>query len=122
MRHALILAGGSGTRLWPMSRTALPKQSIPLADGRSLLQLAAARTDGLVPRSQLYVCAGEQHRRAIRDALASLPDGQYIGEPTGRDTLAAIGLSAAVIGRLDPDAIMAVFTADHLIARIGPKQ
>ncbi len=115
LRCALILAGGSGVRLWPMSRNELPKQLIPLADGRSLLERAVARLDGLVQPSDLYICAARRQRVRILEALDGFPEEQFIGEPVGRDTLAAIGLSAAVIGRRDPDAVMAVFTADHLI-------
>ncbi len=115
MNHTLIIAGGSGTRLWPMSRKRLPKQLIPFIGGRSLLQIAVDRLDGLVEPVNQYVCAGEQHRRAIFDALAGVGEDQFLGEPMGRDTLNAVGLAAAVIGRRDPDAVIGVFTADHII-------
>ena len=114
MRYALIIAGGSGTRLWPMSRANLPKQLIPFLDGQSLLQLAYDRLDGLVPPAQRYVCASQQHADRIQRALG-LPDPQFLGEPIGRDTLNAIGLTAAVMARRDPAAVFAVFTADHVI-------
>ncbi|MFB3777360.1 MAG: mannose-1-phosphate guanylyltransferase [Bryobacteraceae bacterium] len=115
MRHALILAGGSGVRLWPMSRRARPKQLIPFIEGRSLIQLAMARLDGLIPTERRYVCAGLEHRGAVLAALPDLSTERFLGEPVGRDTLNAAGFSAAVIARSDPEAVIAVFTADHLI-------
>ena len=118
MRYAVTIAGGSGTRLWPMSRKDLPKQLIPFIHGRSLLQMTLERLEGLIPASRRYVCAAARHRAAIMAGLPGLTDEQFIGEPTGRDTLNAIALSAAVIARHDPDAVIAVFTADHLIQPI----
>lgn len=115
MRHALIMAGGSGVRLWPMSRRTQPKQLIPFIKGRSLMQLATERLVGLTPAKRQYICAGEAHREAILGALGGWPKERYLGEPYGRDTLAAVTLSAAVIARRDPEAVIAVFTADHLI-------
>ncbi len=108
------MAGGSGTRLWPMSRAKRPKQLIPFIDGKSLLQIAIERLDGLVPREQQFICAGQDHRRAILDAL-DFPAENYLAEPCGRDTLNAVGLACAVIRQQDPEAVVAVFTADHLI-------
>ncbi len=122
MRHALIIAGGSGTRLWPMSRAARPKQLIPLVGGRSLLQLAFDRLDGLIPPDRRYVCANRQHTNRIVAALPGLARERFIGEPTGRDTLNAIGLGAAIIARNDPSAIIAVFTADHVIEPVAEFQ
>jgi mannose-1-phosphate guanylyltransferase len=115
MKYALIMAGGSGTRLWPMSRSALPKQLIPFIHGKSLLQLAFERLEGLVPLEQRYICAGQQHADAVCAAVPGFSRKHFLGEPTGRDTLNAIGFGAAVIGQSDPDAVIAVFTADHII-------
>ena len=115
MRYALIIAGGSGTRLWPMSRGTLPKQLIPFISGKSLLEIAYERLDGLVPADRRYICAGEKHAQVILGAIPGLAPEQFLGEPTGRDTVNAVGFGAAVIAKCDPEAVIAVFTADHLI-------
>ncbi|MBM3495056.1 MAG: mannose-1-phosphate guanylyltransferase [Armatimonadetes bacterium] len=115
MRHAVIMAGGSGTRLWPMSRRGTPKQLIPFLDGRSLLQMAWERLEGLIDPDCICVCASEAHREPILAALPDLRTDRYFGETEGRDTLSAVGLSAALIARLDPDAVFAAVTSDHII-------
>ena len=111
----MIMAGGAGTRLWPMSRSAQPKQLIPFIDGRSLLQIAADRLEGVVPVERRLICTGRDHLEVIRQRLPEFTDERLLGEPTGRDTLNAIGLTAAVLALQDPDAVFAVLTADHLI-------
>lgn len=115
MRYGVIMAGGSGTRLWPMSRAALPKQLIPFIEGRSLLQIAIERLEGLVPAGRRYVCASAAHRDLILNSAGGLEPERLLSEPVGRDTLNAAGFSAAVIAATDPEAVIAVFTADHLI-------
>jgi mannose-1-phosphate guanylyltransferase len=115
MRYALIMAGGSGTRLWPMSRGDRPKQLIPFLEGKSLLETAFDRLDGLIERENRYVCAGRRHEKVILAETPGLEKRNFFGEPVGRDTLNAVGLSAAVLAANDPDAVIAVFTADHLI-------
>ncbi len=114
MRHALVLAGGSGTRLWPYSTAALPKQLVPLLQGRSLLDVAVERATSVVPASQVWLGAGEQLRTAV-SAVPGLRADRLVVEPSGRDTLAAVALGCAVIAAADPDAVVAVLTADHLI-------
>ncbi len=118
MRYAVVVAGGSGTRLWPLSRAGRPKQLIPLIGGRSLLEIAFARLDGLLPPEQCFVCAGAAHAEAVARLLPQLGPDQYLGEPCGRDTLNALGFSAAVLARRDPEATIGVFTADQVIEPI----
>ena len=122
MRYALIIAGGSGTRLWPMSTKQLPKQLIPFVGsdddgqgGRSLLQIAMERLEGLLPPEQIYVCAGESTKQVMLDKLPGLTEDRFISEPMGRDTLNAVGLGCSVLQHKDPEATVAIFTADHII-------
>ena len=115
MRHAMIMAGGSGTRLWPVSRSDRPKQLVPLIGGRSLLQVASDRLQGVVDEERRWICTGERFRSQIREAVPGIADDRILGEPCGRDTLNAVGLTAAVLAKSDPDAVFAVLTADHLI-------
>ncbi len=102
-----------------MSREARPKQLIPFSGGswggKSLLELAAGRLDGVVPATQRMICTNESYRAPIRSSLPSFSDEHILGEPMGRDTLNAVGFTAAVLHKRDPQAIFAVLTADHLI-------
>ncbi|MBO6740482.1 MAG: mannose-1-phosphate guanylyltransferase [Phycisphaerales bacterium] len=120
MRYAMIMAGGSGTRLWPMSRDGQPKQLIRFIktdDGRtvSLLEVAAERAADLTRGNSVYICTGERYRGQIREAMPSFDDGHILGEPMPRDTVNAVAFAAAVFSKDDPDAVFSVLTADQLI-------
>jgi mannose-1-phosphate guanylyltransferase len=116
MLYSTILAGGSGTRLWPLSRASEPKFLHPLTGtDRTLLQATVDRLDQLSAAEQVYVVTGTAHAAAIARQLPAVPAANILVEPSPRDSCAAISLAAAVIARRDPDAIMAAFSADHLI-------
>jgi len=115
MRYAMIMAGGVGSRLWPMSRRAHPKQLLPFIGGRSLLEIASERVHDLVDPSRQFVCIAESLRPAVREVLPSVADDRILGEPMSRNTMNAVGFTAAVLRATDPEAVFAVLTADHII-------
>lgn len=116
MLHAVIMAGGSGTRFWPASRKLNPKQLLGLAGERSMLQDTVARISGLVPGERILIVTNEALVDGIQKQLPELGAESIIGEPCKRDTAPCIGLAASRIAREDPDATMAVMPADHVIA------
>jgi mannose-1-phosphate guanylyltransferase len=117
--NAVILAGGSGTRLWPLSTPSFPKQFLPLPNGRSMIQESLARVEALVTPERAWVVTGRSMVELVHEHLPSMPVTHILGEPMGRSTAAAIGWAAATIKRRDPKAIMMVLTADHVITKIA---
>jgi len=115
MRHAVIMAGGAGKRLWPASRQNKPKQLIPMIGGKSLLDVAVGRLDGLFEPDHVLIVTSAAYADQIRGSFPALPAENVVGEPEGRDTANAIALAAEIIRARDDDATMAVFTADHII-------
>ena len=121
MRYAMIMAGGAGTRLWPLSRKDTPKQLLRFItrpgdeQQRSLLELAVRRLDGLIKPDHRYICTAESYRADIRAQLGDIKDSHVLGEPAPRDTVNAVGFAAAVLAKHDKDAVFAVLTSDHVI-------
>lgn len=115
--HAAIIAGGSGTRLWPRSRQNRPKQFQPLYGDNTLLQDTVRRLEPLVKRENTYVIANQSHEPVVREQLPWLPPANYVGEPIGKDTAPAVGVIATLIHHHDPDAVILVTPADHIIAK-----
>ncbi len=115
MRFAVIMAGGSGTRLWPMSTRLRPKQLLRFIGGQSLLSIAVGRLRDLIEPAGVYICTSASYADQVLTELAILPAKQIIGEPMGRDTANAVALTAAILARIQPDSAMAVLTADHII-------
>ena len=116
MLHAVVMAGGSGTRFWPASRASLPKQLLPLAGARTLLEDTVARLEGLVPPERVLVVTSAQLLEAARRQLPQVPAAGLVGEPCKRDTAPCIGLAALLVSRRDPDATMVVMPSDHVLA------
>lgn len=115
MLHAMIMAGGGGTRFWPRSRRDRPKQFLTLTGERTLLQQAVERVEGLVPPERTWVITAHEHVAETGRQLADRVGWHIVGEPLGRDTAACIALGAALVARVDPDAVLLVTPADHVI-------
>lgn len=115
MRYVLIVAGGSGKRLWPLSRRDMPKQLLKVLGGKSLLRLAYERVEGLVPDANILVCTGRDYAGIVAEDLPELSAENILGEPEGRDSLNAVAWPAAVLAARDPDAVIAVVTADQIM-------
>jgi mannose-1-phosphate guanylyltransferase len=117
--HVVLLAGGSGTRFWPLSRVKRPKQFLPLAGDRSLLSSTWDRARKLAPVDRLWIVAPRALTAAVRREIPALRRDRLVVEPSPRDTAPAIALACAVIARSDPQATVAVFPTDHVIADTG---
>jgi mannose-1-phosphate guanylyltransferase len=115
MLHIVIMAGGAGTRFWPESRAARPKQLLPLAGERTMLQMTVDRLGKLATADNVWILTGAALVEAVRQQIASVPADHVIGEPCKRDTAPCIGLAALLLNRRDPHATMAVLAADHVI-------
>ncbi len=113
---ALIMAGGSGTRLWPLSRKARPKQSLRLVGDRTMFQLSVERLAPLFSPDHTFVVTAAEQVSVLSRQVPQLPEGNFIVEPLPRGTASAIGLAALYLRRRDSQATMAVLTADHYIA------
>jgi len=114
--HAVILAGGRGTRFWPRSRTRTPKQLLSIVGNTTMFEQTVARLLPVFPYPRLWTVTNAEQSRAIRKLSPRLPASHVLSEPVGRNTAAAIALAAFHIVRDDPDAVMAVLPADHFIA------
>src|SRR6266513_2991958 len=114
--YALILAGGSGERFWPLSRRNRPKQLLRLVSERTLLEETIARLDGFVPNERILILTNVEQEKSVRDLLKGFPKQNIIAEPTKRDTAAAVALGAGWVAARDHSATMLAFPADHVIA------
>ncbi len=113
--YVLILAGGSGERFWPYSRRARPKQLLQLFSDRTMLEETITRLDGVVPAERIFVLTNREQESAVRAACSMLPPENIVAEPAKRDTAPAVALGVGLVNRRDPQAVMAVLPADHLI-------
>jgi mannose-1-phosphate guanylyltransferase len=115
MLHAVIMAGGSGTRFWPESRDLAPKQLLKLVGERTMLQATVDRLAGLVPPERILVVTNRRQAAAVAEQLPELPPKSILAEPCKRDTAPCIGWAASRLLRDDPDATMLVMPSDHVI-------
>lgn len=116
--YAVIMAGGGGTRLWPLSRKVSPKQLLPLVDGKSLFQIAVERLDGIIDQDHIYVVTIAAQVDQLHAQAPDIPLKNYLIEPMPKGTAAVVGFAAAYLQKFDPDAVMAVLTADHVMDNI----
>jgi mannose-1-phosphate guanylyltransferase len=114
----VIMAGGGGTRLWPLSRREHPKQSLRLLGERTLFQMAVDRMEPLIPASRILVATTADQAGSLREQAPQIPQANYLIEPEPRGTASAIGLAALEVARRAPQGVMACLTADHRIGNV----
>ena len=115
MNYAVIMAGGTGTRFWPLSKKRKPKQFLSLFSEKTLLQETVNRLDGFIPQSRAMVITNRDYREWVSEQIPNIPKDFIIGEPVAKNTAPCIASAAAVLLRKDPDAVMMVMPADHQI-------
>src|SRR5258706_485769 len=113
--YAVIMAGGGGTRLWPISRKETPKQLLPLLGKETLFQSTVARLESLFPPERILVVTVAEQASIMQEQVPAIPVENYLIEPAPRGTASVVGLAAAVLKKRDPQAVMAIQTADHHI-------
>ena len=116
MLCALIMAGGKGTRFWPLSTEEKPKQFLNLIGEETMIQMTVNRITPIIPIERVFVCTGEMYIDLLKEQLPNLPERNIIVEPQGRNTAPCIALSALVIKKYYEDANMVVLPSDHLIS------
>jgi mannose-1-phosphate guanylyltransferase len=114
--YALVLAGGSGERFWPLSRRARPKQLLRLVSDKTLLEETLARLEGLIPQERILILTNTEQEGAVRKLLGNFPKQNIVAEPAKRDTAAAVALGTGWVAARDHAGIMVVLPADHVIA------
>ncbi|MEP6896061.1 MAG: sugar phosphate nucleotidyltransferase [Chloroflexota bacterium] len=113
--YAVIMAGGGGTRLWPISRRETPKQLLPLLGKETLFQSTVSRLETLFPPERILVVTVAEQAREMKNQVPAIPEDNYLIEPAPRGTASVVALAAAVLRKRDPKAVMAIQTADHHI-------
>ena len=116
--YAVIMAGGGGTRLWPVSRKERPKQLLPLLGEETLFQSTVKRLENLFPPERILVVTVEEQAREMKEQALQIPEENYLIEPAPRGTASVVGLAAAVLQKRDPDASMAILPSDHFIRNV----
>lgn len=120
--YAVIMAGGGGTRLWPLSRKASPKQSLNLFSDRTMFQIAVDRLDGLFSPEQVFVVTVADQAEQLHLQSPQIPPSNFLIEPMPRGTASVVAMAAAALQKKDPEAVMAVLTADHYIENVDTFQ
>jgi len=116
MLYAVVMAGGSGRRFWPKSRKGMPKQFLPIGGKRTMIEETLGRFEGFIPKERIYIVTSAELKDLTESLLPDVPRENILAEPVGRDTAACIGLAATVIGKEQPEAVLTILPADHIIS------
>src|SRR5512138_1630903 len=116
--YAVIMAGGEGSRLWPLSRQSRPKQMVQLGSDRTLFQIAIDRLRAVFPPERIYVVTVAKQAEELRSQCPEIPERNYMLEPMPRGTASVVGMAADMLSHVDPQGIMAILAADHLIQNV----
>ena len=119
MFHALVMAGGSGTRMWPLSRTTVPKQALALTGDRTMFQTTVERLHPLILPANVHVVTNAAMAPLFREQMPAIPDRNYIIEPYANDSGPAAALGLTHIHQVDPEAVVAILAADHYISDVA---